>query len=587
MQKKSAIIPGPSPVRRISKSALAIIAGSLILAVLLAVSTVRNFRKEEQLVNDLLLREALNLVRTFEAGARTTMMSPPQNRNPLVMLVRETVQEESISYIRIVDENSRLIAGGGDWFENENRPSAAQVLASDRPFTTRLKDRNIFEVATIINPLTCTECSAGMTMRNRWRSACNMNAGPGGGDPKTVIFIGLRTDELNEARHRDAHHAFIMYGILFLVGTTGLYFLFFYQRMQVARTTLSNMRLYTENIIESMPAGLISLDVNGRVVSCNSCTEQLVGLSFPEMEGKRLDEIFPDSPLGGVDLREPVLDLAVELRDADGNSVPLKLSSSLMRDHGGTVIGTVLILRDMREIRKMEQKLERSRRLAALGQMATAVAHEIRNPLGTLRGFAQFCKSRAEADPETHQFADLMMSEVDRLNQTISGMLQFSRQREPEMTTVNLHTLLDKTRVLMESDFQSHGITLAMNAPDDIEVEADPDMLLQVLLNLLGNSLQATPAGGEVMVSVARAGDTVRLKVADTGSGMSEAERDKMFNPFFTTRKKGTGLGLAVCHQIIEQHDGHFEVESAPGEGTTITVVLQAPGKDRKEEDGE
>jgi two-component system sensor histidine kinase HydH len=573
MQKKHSIIPKTSPPRRVSKSAVAIIVASLILAVLLGVSIIRNFNKEEQLIRGLLLREALNLVRTFEAGARTTMQNYRQGTNPLVTLVNETVKEDSISYIRIVDEQGKFIAGAGEWFEYENRPKATQVLNSEKPFTMRIKDRNIFEVATIIDPLTCPDCQ-GPVMQKRWRSACNMVNAPGTGSPKTVIFIGLRTDELNEARHEDVHHAFFMYGILFLVGTTGLYFLFFYQKMQVARTTLSNMRLYTENIIESMPAGLISLDTGARVVSCNSHTEELVGVSFSEMEGKTLVEIFPDSPLGEFDPQKTVLDSSIDVTDRDGNLVPLKISSSQMRDHAGEVIGTVLILRDMREIRKMERKLERSRRLAALGQMATAVAHEIRNPLGTLRGFAQYCRSQAEENSENHQYAELMMSEVDRLNQTISGMLQFSRQREPDMTEVDMKELLEKTATLMAPDFISHNISMHLDVEEDVRIEADPDMLLQVLLNLIGNSIHATPEGGKITVSVKRSGETVRIEVKDTGRGMTESERDKMFNPFFTTRKKGTGLGLAVSHQIVEQHDGHFETESSPGKGTTITVVL-------------
>jgi two-component system sensor histidine kinase HydH len=573
MQKKSSILPKISPPKRVSKSALAIIVGSLILASLLAVSTVRNFNKEEQLIKNFLLREALALVRTFEAGARTTMLSSMHGTNPLGTLVDETVKEDSISYIRIVDEHGRFIAGAGEWFEYKNRPEAAQVLQGGEPVTTRIKDRNIFEVATTFNPLTGPGCQ-GSTLQSRWRSACNMGNTPSKSDVKPVIFIGLRTDQLTQARHEDIRHAFFMYGILFLLGSTGLYFLFLYQRMQVVRSTLSNMQLYTENVIESMPAGLISLDIMGRIVSCNSRTEELAGISFHEMEGKQLTDIFPACPLGEFDPQESVLDWSVDLTHSDGNMVPVKLSSSQMKDHTGEVIGTVLTLRDMREIKKMEQKLERSRRLAALGQMATGVAHEIRNPLGTLRGFAQYFRSQAEEKSESRQYADLMMSEVDRLNQTISSMLQFSRQREPDCTPVDMKGLLDKTASLMESDFQSHALSLHMNIEEDVQIEADPDMLLQVLLNLLRNSIHATPEGGSVTVSVNRSGETVRIQVKDTGRGMTESERDKMFDPFFTTGKQGTGLGLAVSHQIVEQHDGHFETESSPGEGTAITVVL-------------
>lgn len=575
MVEKSNILPRSSSPRRVSKSALAIIVGSLFLATLLAVSTVRNLNKEEQLIKDLLFREAMTLVRTFEAGARTTMLNYMQGTNPLATLVQETVKEESILYIRIVDEHDRLIAGAGAWRENEHRPAAMTVLAKEEPVTTQFKEHNVFEVATMFSPLTGPGCQ-GAAIQNQWRSICSM------GDPQKqhqtqpVIFIGLRTDRLDEARHEDIHHALFMYGILFLLGSTGLYFLFLYQRMQVVRTTLSNMQLYTENVIESMPAGLITLDGGGRIVSCNSSTEELAGLSFPEMEGKQITEIFPACPLDRFDSDKAVLDWSIDLVRKDGKTVPVKVSSSQMKDHTGTVIGTVVTLRDMRELRKMEQQLERSRRLAALGQMATGVAHEVRNPLGTLRGFAQYFGSQAKDNSESRQYAELMMSEVDRLNQTVSGLLQFARQREPDCIRVDVCRLLEKTASLMETDFQGHHVELKIACEHGLQVTADPDMLLQVLLNLLKNSLSATPEGGVVRLSARQDNESMYLQVADTGQGMPESVRDRMFDPFFTTKKSGTGLGLAVSHQIVEQHDGHFEIESRVGEGTIITVILPA-----------
>ena len=576
IRNRSPLLPAAAPPRRISKSALAIIAASIFLAILLAVSTVRNYNKEEQLIKNLLLREALALVRTFEAGARTTMLSSPEGANPLVMLVNETVRENSIAYIRIVDEQDRFITGAGGWFANKNRPQAAQVLRGNEVITTQFKEHSIFEVAKTFDPLTGPGCQ-GATLQSRFRSVC-MGGAPAQKKIKPVIYIGLRTEQLDTARHEDIHHAFFMYGILFLLGSTGFYFLFLYQRMQIVRTTLSNMQLYTENVIESMPAGLISLDTAGRVVSCNSRTEELANIPFAAMKGRLLAEIFPDCPWEEFDLQTSVLDLPVDLTDRDCNPLPVKISSSPLKDHTGTIIGTVLTLRDMREIRRMEQKLERSRRLAALGQMAAGVAHEIRNPLGTLRGFAQYFHSQAKDDPESREYAGLMMSEVDRLNQTISGMLQFAREREPDIVPVEMKKLLDKTASLMEADFQIRNISLQLDIEEDIQLRADPDMLLQVLLNLLRNSIDATPSGGTVTVSIRRAGAAVRIRVRDNGRGMTASERDRMFDPFFTTGKKGTGLGLAVSHQIVEQHEGHFEVDSSPGHGTTITLILPLRG---------
>jgi two-component system sensor histidine kinase HydH len=243
----------------------------------------------------------------------------------------------------------------------------------------------------------------------------------------------------------------------------------------------------------------------------------------------------------------------------------------------------VLIVRDMREIRAMEEALERSRRMAALGRMAAGIAHEIRNPLGTLRGFAQFFRRRPDEDAAAREYADLMVGEVDRLNRTVSALLQFSRPREPEFAGVELGELLQRTARLMEEDVAAHQVVLKVDQPaEPVVFSADPDLLTQVLINLLQNGLAATQEDGKIRLGGSRENQEIRLWVQDSGRGMTAEERERMFDPFYTTRKEGTGLGLAVVQQIIEQHRGRIEVESAPGEGTRVEVILPAGEVDDK-----
>jgi two-component system, NtrC family, sensor histidine kinase HydH len=258
----------------------------------------------------------------------------------------------------------------------------------------------------------------------------------------------------------------------------------------------------------------------------------------------------------------------------DSGSIPVKISSSNLLDHHGMRIGRVLIIRDISQLMEMELQLERSRRMAALGKMAAGIAHEIRNPLGTLRGFAHYFGSRAGEDKESKSYADLMVSEVDRLNHNISGLLQFARPREPQKKIVLLEELLKKTQTLMEGDCIDSSITISVHAPPGLEVVADPDLLLQVLMNLLKNGINASGEGGSITVHAQERNGDVAIRVTDNGEGMTEEECERMFDPFFTTKKTGTGLGLAVSHQIIEQHRGSFEVTSTKNVGTEITIVL-------------
>ena len=415
-----------------------------------------------------------------------------------------------------------------------------------------------------------------MTEEHMRRLADNRNELDG-----AIISIGLFTEEFVTAQKQDVQHAIFMGAILFLVGSAGLYFLFLYHSMRVTKTTLADMKLYTDNVIESIPVGIVTLDSLDRVVSCNRKTEEILGRTFQELQGKSINEAFPGCQIKSSDICTAILDYSAECATGSGRNIPVKIGGSSLVDSEGEAIGTVLVIRDMSMIRDMELQLERSRRMAALGKMAAGIAHEIRNPLGTLRGFAHYFGNQPGVSEESKGYAELMTSEVDRLNRNVSGLLQFARPREPQLVNTNLDKLISKTVVLMESDFSKQALNFHWQCNTDIVVSVDPDLILQVLMNLLKNSIHATSAGGEVSISTSEDEHHVRIAVSDNGKGMTEQEREKMFDPFFTTRKTGTGLGLAVSHQIIEQHGGTLEVKTAEGEGTTVTIILPKTGRER------
>jgi two-component system sensor histidine kinase HydH len=296
-------------------------------------------------------------------------------------------------------------------------------------------------------------------------------------------------------------------------------------------------------------------------------------MDLATLKGNTPEELFPNWPVDSLERQSGILSFSYTFVHHDGNEIPVEISSSPLLDEEGTVTGGVLLLRDLREIRSMEEQLARSQRLASLGRMAAGIAHEIRNPLGTLRGFAQYFGSRAE-DDASKEYSDLMVGEVDRLNAIISSLLQFSRPREPEFAQVDIAQLLAKTGKLLEYDFKERNISLLQASTCAGTIEADSDLLLQVLLNLVKNALTASSDDTNITLSCESDARNVYITVTDTGAGMNREEREQMFDPFFTTRKAGTGLGLAVSHQIVEQHNGTFEVKSRPGKGTSITLTL-------------
>lgn len=558
-----------NPPFKASKAALGVILATVFLAAILAFSTLQNINRASQLMERFLLQKGETVIRAVEAGMRTSLLHHMEGTAALSTLLSESSRENDVAYIVIVERNGNVLARTDEALETGTfRVDIPAVLAADEPVAFLNEEAGIFMIS---KRLTVQPLQSGRSMMDSHRLGVSVNRHL---FADSIIAIGLFTEMFDQARRQDVEHAILMGALLFLVGSAGLYGLFLYQGMRVARLTLANMKLYTDNVVESIPVGILTLDSAGKIVSCNRNAEKIFGRSLQTLRGRGLSDALPGCVLDTKGIRTTALDHSVEFRMEDGRRLPLTISWSPLHNTQGEPIGTVLVIRDMTMIRNMEQQLERSRRMVALGKMAAGIAHEIRNPLGTLRGFAHYFGSRPEATNKSREYAELMVSEVDRLNRNVSGLLQFARPREPSFVTVSLEELIRKTLALMESDFARRELHVHWQCATPIQLEADPDQLLQVLMNLLKNSVSATAPGGEVSLSGTEDEGQVRITVTDNGSGMTDQERERMFDPFFTTKKTGTGLGLAVSHQIIEQHQGSLVVETVPGEGTSITIVL-------------
>ncbi len=575
-------MPSARQVKRfLSLPALGFILACLLLAAGLGIVTWNNLDREEQFMEAFLLKKAETLIRAFEAGARTSMMMGPRGGN-LETLVTETAREETIAYIMIQDEKGHPVASAGEFPKAGNLPLGKMVLNAAQPQTRFLSNQTgqrIYEIAKEFSPLTMMPRRMGMMPR--WRNWCGMSGTDDHSDCRQIIYLGLYTQDFDAARAEDVKQSMILLGILFLLSSGGMYALFLSHKSQVTKAALENMELYTDSVVQSMPAGLISISTERRIVTANKAALEIFSRTENDVRGKTLQQLMGKeecslSPM--LRAGKEFIDQQIDCLRQDGETIPLKVSASHLRDRDGNLRGMVLILRDQREIRAMEEALERSRRHAALGQMAAGVAHEIRNPLGTLRGFAQYFSRNSKQDAQAKEYAELMVSEVDRLNRTVSSLLQFSRPREPEFAEVNFSSIAQKCQTFVQEEVASKGVEFELQVPEsDLRLYADPDLLQQVFLNLLQNSLAATDAAGSIVLGGEKTGEMVRLWVRDTGKGMTTEEQAKMFDPFYTNRKDGTGLGLALVQQIVEQHHGRIEVTSELGQGTCISIILPRP----------
>lgn len=561
----------------LSKPAIILLIISVVLTGLLAVATVQNTNRSQKLMELSFLRQGTTMIHAFEAGSRTSMLfRKATGHNPLQDLAKEILEDKGIAFIRIVDEDNAVIVSQGNVSQALLEKYASIKDIGDKPAYSIDWPDNIFVISKQFKPVAGS--LQGMSMMERRWEQWNLAFKPKG---QMYISVGFYTNDYQKARKQDLYHTIFMLVMLALLFFAGLYFLFLYQRMRVTHETLLNTQLYAKNVLESIPDSLVTLDQDGLIVSCNKNAEMLFKHSFSDFVGKKIFNVFPACPPEILAAQNNVIERDAELLRPDGTSVPVKMGSAQLKDHQGKKIGRVLVMRDVGEIHSMEQQLEQSRRLAALGAMAAGIAHEVRNPLGTLRGLAHFFGSENGASDACKEYSKFMISEVDRLNQLVTELLRFGAPQELHFEKVDVAAMVGKVVTLLEKDFANKNISFVPKYEEGIPLYGDTDLLLQALLNLLNNSLQATPSGGTVALDISCVGGRCRIAVSDTGTGMSEETRTKMFDPFFTTKKSGNGLGLAVSHRIVERHNGFFEINSETSVGTTITIVL--PGKEKND----
>jgi two-component system sensor histidine kinase HydH len=221
--------------------------------------------------------------------------------------------------------------------------------------------------------------------------------------------------------------------------------------------------------------------------------------------------------------------------------------------------------------------MRESERLAAVGRMAAGVAHEVRNPLSSIKGLALLLKGKFSENSNERETAGLLVEQVERMNRTVSELLSFARPAPLSLQKVSLNEFLNDILRLIDTDARSNNIQTHLElAPDLQDIAADPDRLNQVFINLLLNGVQAMESGGELIVTAKNGSDdkTVEIKVHDNGCGISQEHIPQLFYPYFTTKATGTGIGLAISQKIINDHKGSIKIDSVEGSGTTVTVVL-------------
>lgn len=348
---------------------------------------------------------------------------------------------------------------------------------------------------------------------------------------------------------------------------------------------MDSIRNQLRNILESVNIGIIVINMKGEITVFNNAAQKITGLNGKDVINKRYEENY-----GGI--RDDKSSLLITLKEnkvfvneekeiytKDGLIVPVEYSTSLVINEKGEVLGAVEVFSDMTEIKNLEDEVQRARTLSDLGEMAANVAHEIRNPLGGIGGFAALLERELDVDDPRRNLVRKIIEGVSGLNRIAANLLYYTRPMQPRMLKQDIVFVIDEVLALMEVELEQDGKNIAIerNFPAECqEIKLDSEMFHQVLLNLLKNAVESMDDNGKMKVGVRMESDSRNLVVSveDNGVGMSESVQKKLFNPFFTTKANGTGLGLAIMKKIIDMHKGRITVKSEEGKGSLFEIRM-------------
>jgi two-component system sensor histidine kinase AtoS len=359
---------------------------------------------------------------------------------------------------------------------------------------------------------------------------------------------------------------------------------------------LADLKSYTDNVLASLTSGIVTVDLDGRVVTLNPAAELMTGFFAGEVAGRYCTEVFAHSPDLGEILMETIASrvavpgVAATLRRRNGRTLPVEISAAPLKGGEGKDLGVIAVVRDLTVVRELEQRLRRSDRLAALGSLAAGLAHEIKNPLTSLLTFSRHLTRRFDDEQFRAKFQSVVPRELERINGIVEQLLELARPPRLSFVAMRLPPLLERAAELYAHELESAGVQVAREYARDLPVLwVDPDALYQALVNLIRNALDAMPSGGRLVLRTGWSDAThvalpgrrgpagarrVRVEVEDSGVGIPAGDADRVFNPFFTTKDGGTGLGLALTHKIVEDHGGSIDFRSVPGGGTVFRIVL-------------
>jgi two-component system sensor histidine kinase HydH len=558
----------------------------VILGLAVAVFAARNLQRTRAHMILNYLDHADALFWALEAGTRIGM---GMHGGPgyFQSLVEETSKQHGIVYLAVTDERGMILAHsdpsriGSELHPQGVRSEISPDEGRKGRFLTTDEGHEVFEVYKKFSPLPGIHPSMWCGPMAGFGRGKGMNGGRE--TEPAIIFLAQETRPLEEAMADELRTSAIIGVLTVLIGAGGITGLFWAERYRRSRRLLKDTQAFASEVVTCLPLGLLTTDTDGRVVLANAAASALIGKPTEEIEGR------PLAGLGGYDWAGLTAELAGEddlleredmLTAQAGRRVPVGIAASRIVNSDRQFLGHLFLLRDLGELRRLQEQVRRNERLSALGNLAAGVAHEIRNPLSSIKGFATYLSGKVQG--QDREAARAMVQEADRLNRVVSELLDFARPGELKLRDEDLCAVVERALRLANADVAAKGIAVEFKHDGTLPaIPLDSERMTQALLNLFINAAQAMEQGGALRISAFpdRESGNVSLRIEDTGHGMPPDVIGDIFNPYFTTKPSGTGLGLAIVHRIVEGHGAAIKVESEVGRGTVFTIELPMNGR--------
>jgi PAS domain S-box-containing protein len=345
-----------------------------------------------------------------------------------------------------------------------------------------------------------------------------------------------------------------------------------------------SIKTYNENVLQSMKNAIIASDLSDRVTTFNSMAEKITGLYKNECVGRTIFDVFKGGLIPGLvssTLKgESASNLQSTISRPDGTAVPVSISTTLLKDSLGKNRGVLVVMLDQSEVKELEGRVRQADKLASLGTMAAGMAHEIKNPLSSIKVLSQLFPLKHDDAEFRERFNEIMPREINRIDRIVESLLGFARAAAPRMRQVTLKAAIEEPLSFFEDDIRRRMINVKKDFREVPDIMADKDQITQVFTNLILNAVQSMPQGGDLELALMPGRtkgvvvEEIVIRISDTGCGIPKENLKKLFDPFFTTKHGGTGLGLSIAHSVIDGHRGTITVDSEVGRGTAFTITL-------------